>query len=87
MIWWSERDGWGHYYLYDGDGKLKTQLTSGEFVGQGIEKVDEKARVLYFDACGREPGEDPYFTHLYRVNLDGTGLKQLDRGDASHSAT
>ncbi|MGE5740975.1 MAG: DPP IV N-terminal domain-containing protein, partial [Candidatus Aminicenantes bacterium RBG_16_66_30] len=50
MIWWSERDGWGHYYLYDGDGKLKAQLTSGEFVGQGIEKVDEKARVLYFAA-------------------------------------
>ncbi|RPJ01124.1 MAG: S9 family peptidase, partial [Candidatus Aminicenantes bacterium] len=86
MIWWSERDGWGHYYLYDGDGKLKTQLTSGEFVGQGVEKVDEKARVLYFAACGREPGEDPYFTHLYRVNLDGTGLKQLDKGDASHVA-
>ena len=59
MIWWSERDGWGHYYLYDGDGKLKIQITSGEFVGQGIERVDEKARVLYFAACGREPGEDP----------------------------
>jgi len=86
MIWWSERDGWGHYYLYDGDGKLKTQLTSGEFVGEGIEKVDEKARVLYFAACGREPGEDPYYSHLYRVNLDGTGLKQLDKGDASHNA-
>jgi dipeptidyl aminopeptidase/acylaminoacyl peptidase len=86
IVWWSERDGWGHYYLYDGDGKLKTQLTSGEFVGQGIEKVDEKARVLYFAACGREPGEDPYYTHLYRVALDGSGLKQLDKGDASHNA-
>ncbi len=84
MIWWSERDGWGHYYLYDGDGKLKVQLTSGEFVGQRIVRVDEKARVLYFLACGREPGEDPYFTHLYRVGLDGAGLKQLDKGDASH---
>jgi dipeptidyl-peptidase-4 len=86
IVWWSERDGWGHYYLYDGDGKLKRQLTSGEFVGQGIEKVDEKARVLYFAACGREPGEDPYYTHLYRIGLDGTGLKQLDKGDASHNA-
>jgi len=86
MIWWSERDGWGHYYLYDGEGNLKAQLTSGEFVGQGIEQVDEKARVLYFSACGREPGEDPYFTHLYRVGLDGAGLKQLDKGDASHNA-
>jgi len=81
IVWWSERDGWGHYYLYDGEGKLKAQITSGEFVGQGIEQVDERARVLYFAACGREPAEDPYYTHLY-----GSGLKTLDRGDASHNA-
>ena len=46
MIWWSERDGWGHYYLYDGAGKLKTQITSGEFAGQRIEAAGEdSARV------------------------------------------
>ncbi|NTU51844.1 MAG: S9 family peptidase, partial [Candidatus Aminicenantes bacterium] len=48
--------------------------------------VDEKLRVMYFTGNGREPGEDPYFTHLYRVNLDGTGLKLLDPGDASHAS-
>jgi dipeptidyl-peptidase-4 len=85
MIWWSERDGWGHYYLYDEGGKLKTQLTSGEFTCQGIEGLDEKGRVLYFEACGREPGEDPYYMHLYRINLDGTGLRLLNPGPASHS--
>ncbi len=86
MIWWSERDGWGHYYLYDESGKLKAQITSGEFTCQGIEGVDEKARVLYFNACGREPNEDPYYMHLYRVNLDGTALKLLNPGDFNHSA-
>jgi dipeptidyl aminopeptidase/acylaminoacyl peptidase len=86
LIWWSERDGWGHYYLYDGDGKLKSQITSGEFTSVGIEGVDEKTRVLYFNACGREPNEDPYYAHLYRVNFDGTGLKLLNPGDANHSA-
>jgi dipeptidyl aminopeptidase/acylaminoacyl peptidase len=86
MLWWSERDGWGHYYLYDGDGKLKNQITSGEYVTQGIVGVDEKLRLLYFSACGREANEDPYFTHLYRVNFDATGLKILNPGDASHSA-
>jgi dipeptidyl aminopeptidase/acylaminoacyl peptidase len=84
MLWWSERDGWGHYYLYDGDGKLRSQVTSGEFTCQGIEGVDEKTRVLYFNACGREPNEDPYYFHLYRINLDGTGLKLLNPGDANH---
>jgi len=86
MLWWSERDGWGHYYLYDGDGKLKNQITSGEYVTQGVVGVDEKLRLLYFNACGREANEDPYYTHLYRVNFDATGLKLLNPGDASHSA-
>ena len=87
LIHWSERDGWGHYYLFDANGTLKHQITSGEFVAGGVEWVDEKARVLYFTANGREPNEDPYFTHLYRVNLDGAGLKLLNPGDASHSTS
>ena len=86
FIHWSERDGWGHYYLFGADGALKNQITSGEFVTGPISWVDEKLRVMYFTANGREAGEDPYFTHLYRVNLDGTGLKLLDPGDASHTS-
>jgi dipeptidyl aminopeptidase/acylaminoacyl peptidase len=86
LLWWSERDGWGHWYLYDGAGKLKNQITSGEFVTQQIAGVDEKMRVLFFLACGREPNEDPYFMHLYRVNFDGTGLKLLNPGDANHAS-
>ena len=46
------------------------QITSGEFVGTGIEAIDEKTRTLYFNAAGREAGEDPYFTHFYSVNID-----------------
>lgn len=87
MVWWSERDGWGHYYLFDENGTLKQQITSGEFTGQGIAEVDEKARILYFNACGREAGEDPYYMHLYKINLDGSGLKLLNAGDFSHRAT
>ncbi len=86
FIHWSERDGWGHYYLFDAHGNLKNQITSGEFVTGPISYVDEKARVMYFTANGREPNEDPYFTHFYRVNLDGSGLRLLNPGDASHVA-
>ena len=32
FIHWSERDGWGHYYLFDANGTLKNQITTGEFV-------------------------------------------------------
>ena len=86
LIFWSERDGWAHFYLFDAStGQLKNRITEGEFVTTGIQNVDDKTRVLYFNAAGREKGEDPYYTHLYRVNLDGTGLKLLNPGDASHS--
>ncbi len=86
IIHWSERDGWGHYYLYGADGKMKRQITSGEFVGTGVEAIDEKTRTLFFNAAGREPGEDPYFTHLYRVNLDTGETRLLNPGNASHTA-
>jgi dipeptidyl aminopeptidase/acylaminoacyl peptidase len=85
LIQWSERDGWGHFYLYDGKGKLKNQITSGSYHCEDIAGIDEKGRVLYFRANGKEQTEDPYFEHLYRVNFDGTGLRLLNPGDFDHT--
>lgn len=87
MIHWSERDGWGHYYLFDANGVLKTQLTSGEFVCSEIEGIDEKTRTLYFSANGREAQEDPYYSHVYSVSLNGGAIKLLNPGNATHNAT
>lgn len=84
IIEWSERDGWAHFYLYDGNGKLKNQITQGSFHCEDIVGVDEKSRVLYFSANGREPKEDPYYIHLYRVNFDGSGLRLLNPGEFEH---
>jgi dipeptidyl aminopeptidase/acylaminoacyl peptidase len=85
-IHWSEKDGWGHYYLIDTTtGKTIRQITSGEFVGTGIVGVDEKTRTLYFTAVGREPNEDPYFAHFYRANIDTGEVKLLNAGNASHA--
>ncbi len=85
LVHWSERDGWGHYYLFDANGTLKNQITSGEFYADGIENIDEKTRTIYLTANGRETNEDPYYEHAYRVGLDGSGMKLLDPGDASHA--
>jgi dipeptidyl-peptidase 4 len=85
LIWWSERDGWGHYYLFDSAGHLKNQIDSGEFVTDQIVSLDEKTRTLFFTANGRERGEDPYYEHLYRINLDGAGLQLLSPGNFSHA--
>jgi dipeptidyl-peptidase-4 len=87
LIEWSERDGWAHFYLYDENGKLKNQITSGAFHCEDIESIDEKNRVLYFTANGREPNEDPYYLHLYRINFDGTGLKLLTRSGYDNNAS
>jgi dipeptidyl aminopeptidase/acylaminoacyl peptidase len=87
MLHWSERDGWGHYYLFDANGTLKTQLTSGEFVCSEIEGIDEKTRTLYFSANGREIDEDPYYSHVYSVSLNGGAIKLLNPGNATHNAT
>ena len=84
FIQWSERDGWAHLYLYDDQGNLNNRLTKGPWHVESVLKVDEKAGVVYFTANGKNAGENPYYEHLYRVNLDGSGLKQITRGDYFH---
>jgi dipeptidyl aminopeptidase/acylaminoacyl peptidase len=84
LIWWSERDGWGHFYLYGKDGTYKRQLTSGPYHTAGAARVDAGLRKLYFTANGREKGEDPYYEHLYSVSLDGGAVTLLNKGDFNH---
>ena len=86
FLWWSERSGWGHFYLYDNAGKLKHAVTSGAWRAERVVDVDSLKGVAYVAGVGREPGENPYYTHLYRVNLDGSGLALVDAGNASHDA-
>jgi dipeptidyl aminopeptidase/acylaminoacyl peptidase len=85
IVWLSERDGWHHLYLIDGaTGKVKNQITRGEWVVRGVQKVDDQARQIWFSASGMYPGKDPYFVHYYRINFDGSGLQTLTEADAHH---
>ena len=87
IIWFSMRDGWGHLYLYDGkSGKLKTQITEGQWLVRDLIHVDEKQRVIFFTASGLERG-NPYHRYLYQVNFDGTGMKLLSPEPADHMLT
>lgn len=86
IIWYSERDDWGHLYLYNATtGQLKNQVTKGDFVVTRLLKMDEKNRVLFFEANGREKGRDPYFSHFYRVDFTGKNLQLLTPEDGNHS--
>lgn len=80
LLWWSEVDGWAHLYRYAPDGTLRGQLTEGPFSVQSIVGVDEDSGTVFFTAAGREEG-DPYYQHLYRVGLDGSGLRLLNPGE------
>lgn len=86
FIWYSQRDGWGHLYLYDlKTGKLKHQITRGDFVVTKLVHLDEKNRSLYFEANGMEKKRDPYFSHLYKVDFSGKNLKVLTPENANHN--
>jgi len=86
IIWMSERDGWNHLYLYDAEsGKVKSQITKGEWVVRGVDKVDEQNRQIWFRAGGILPSQDPYYIHYCRVNFDGSGLTLLTEGDGTHT--
>ena len=87
-IWFSERDNWGHLYLYDlATGREKQAITSGDGNVTQVLRVDEKNRQLYFVAVGLERGRDPYFRHLYRIGVDGRNLQLLTPADADHDVS
>jgi dipeptidyl aminopeptidase/acylaminoacyl peptidase len=85
-IWFSERDGWGHLYLYDlGTHAPARQITRGAWTVRDLEYVDEARDEIYFTAGGMEKNADPYLTHLYRIRLDGSHLELLTPENADHS--
>ncbi len=87
VLWWSQRDDWGHLYLYDlATGQLKRQVTSGSWNVLQLRHLDEKARTLWFTGAGREPG-DPYFDRFYSVSLDKGEPRLLTPDSAHHAIT
>lgn len=89
VIWYSERTGWGHLYLYDAQtGRQKYAITSGDWAVQDIHAIDEVRRDIYFTATGREAGQDPYYRQIYRARLEDGGAKivRLSEADADHHA-
>jgi dipeptidyl aminopeptidase/acylaminoacyl peptidase len=87
IIWYSERDNWGHLYLYDAKtGKLKNQITKGDWMITKLLKVDEKKREVYFLADGRE-AINPYFSQLCKASFDGKKITTLTPEEGNHQVT
>src|SRR4029079_11779580 len=86
IIWASEKDGWRHLYLVDGRvGGVKNPISKGDWVVRGVDRIDEDKRQIWFHASGRNPDQDPYLMHFYRINFDGTGLVALTAGNGNHT--
>ncbi len=85
VIWFSERDGWAHLYRLDGEGNVLGRITEGPWTVGDLLHVNPATRTIWFTARGREPGRNPYYAHLYRVQFDGSGLRLLTPEDADHT--
>lgn len=71
LVWWSERTGWGHLYLYDLNNRaLKQIITAGEWRVRDVLHVDEERRELFIQTGARVCERDPYYRDVCRVNID-----------------
>ncbi len=84
LIHWSQRDGWGHFYLYNKNGTLVNQITKGAFHCDDLTRYNEATGTLFFVANGKEKNIDPYYSYYYSVNKNGGAIKLLTPGDFDH---
>ena len=82
FLWLSERSGWKHLYHVDRSGMVKRAVTGGAWEVRRVHGVDERNGVVFFSGTERSPiGLD-----VYRVNLDGSGLRRLSDAPGTHTA-
>ena len=86
LIWFSERSGWGHLYLYDlRTGELKHPITQGEWLVRKVLHFDSAKRELWIQTGGREDGCDPYYLDICRVNIDTGDITTLVSNDTNYT--
>jgi len=83
FIWWSQRDGYMHLYLYKTDGRLVKQLTKGEWVVNSIAGENETTKELIITGSKESPLEE----HMYAMNWNTGKLRRIDTEPGWHTAT
>ncbi len=84
MIITSEKDGWKQLYLFSVKDKTIKPITNGAYYVNDILRVDNTSQTIFFTASGKEPGENPYYQHAYKIKMDGSGLTLLSPEKANH---
>ncbi|MBN1339832.1 MAG: DPP IV N-terminal domain-containing protein [Bacteroidales bacterium] len=83
FLWFSERDGYQHLYLYSSDGELIKQVTSGPWVVTGFMGLDEKEKCLFITATKESPIEN----HIYKVVIKNGGMTGITADHGSHDGS
>ncbi|MBR9859507.1 prolyl oligopeptidase family serine peptidase [bacterium] len=83
FIWWSERDGYNHLYLYDLNGKLLNQITKGNWVVTEFHGFDKEGERIFITATKESPLE----RHLYCVDIKSGKMKKLTEGAGTHNVS
>ena len=87
LLWFSERSGWGHLYLYDlKTGKLKHPVTKGDWVVRNIVFYDAKRREVFVQTAGRVPERDPYYRDVVRIHIDTGVIKTIVSSNHEYTA-
>jgi dipeptidyl-peptidase 4 len=82
-VWTSEKDGFNHIYLYDNTGKLKNQVTKGNWEVTKYYGLDEKTKTVYYQSV--ENGS--INRDVYSISLDGKSKKRLSSNVGTSDAT
>jgi dipeptidyl-peptidase-4 len=82
FVWWSQRDGYMHFYLYNTEGKLLKQLTKGEWIVNELLGVSKSKEEFIITASKESPLEK----HSYTVNWNSGSMKRIDEESGFHNA-
>ncbi len=85
ILWRSEKDGWNRLYYVDRKARTTRPITTGNWVVRAVDFVDEAKKQIWFQASGFHFGEDPYNIHAFRVNFDGSDLKEITPQNGNHT--
>ena len=83
FIWNSEKDGFNHIYLYDKTGKLRNQVTKGNWEVTKYYGFDEKTKTIFYQSV--ENGS--INRAVYKINLNGKNKVKLTQNTGTNSAT
>ncbi|TDP03801.1 S9 family peptidase [Flavobacterium sp. 245] len=83
FIWTSEKDGFNHIYVYDKTGKLKNQVTKGNWEVTSYYGFDEKTKTIFYQST--ENGS--INRAVYRISLDGKNKVALTNKIGTNKAT